>query len=193
MSKTPQKLLWMDLEMTGLEPEEDRIIEVAAIVTDFEFKEVGSYEAIIKQPPSVLERMKNAAWYDWSSGNRKVMGSVYEMHTQSGLLEKIASEGRDELEIEQELIDFGTKHFDTAICLAGNSIHQDRRFIRRWWPRFEEILHYRMLDVTSFKIFMQGKHKIRFNHPDSHRAIEGIRGSIKELEYYLKKLQSKTE
>lgn len=182
--------MWLDLEMTGLEPDQDRIIEVAAIVTDFDFKELGQFEAIVSQPQAVLDRMKQGDWYDWSSGQRKVMGSVYDMHTQSGLLDKIHTSGRDEAQVEQDLIEFCAEHFDKAIYLAGNSIHQDRRFIRQWWPKLEAKLHYRMLDVTSFKIFMQGKHNVRFNHPDSHRAIEGIRGSIEELKYYLRKLSS---
>lgn len=192
MKSVPDKLLWLDLEMTGLDPEEDRILEVAAIVTDFDFEESGRFEAIVKQPVDKLERMKQGKWYDWSSGQRVVVGTVYDMAKENGLLDKIDSDGQDEKIVEQQLLDFIDKHFTSAVYLAGNSIHQDRRFIRRWLPRVEEKLHYRMIDVSSFKVLMQGKYKVNFKHPDSHRAIDGITGSIAELQYYLRKLQNES-
>lgn len=189
MRVLPKQLLWIDLEMTGLEPEKDRIIEVGAVVTDFDFDEIASYEALIKQPVRVMNRMKKSHWYDWSSGQRKVRGTVYDMHKSNGLLDRIASEGKPESEVEQELLDLVASHFEGAVYLAGNSIHQDRRFIRNWWPELEDKLHYRMLDVSSFKVYMQGRFQLDFHQPDSHRALEGIRGSIKELKYYTKKIK----
>lgn len=188
MYKLPDKLLWLDLEMTGLDPDSDRILEVGAIVTDFELREIEHYEALIKQPERVLDRMKSGDWYNWSSGVRKRMGTVYDMHAQNGLLERVRQDGRREKDVEAELIELVSKHFDSAVYLAGNSIHQDRRFILRWWPKFEAKLHYRMVDVSSFKVFLQGRYGLEYHHPDTHRALDGIRGSISELSYYLKQM-----
>lgn len=167
----PSKLLWVDLEMTGLDPDKDVIIEVACEVTDFEFKTLASYEAVIKHPNETLEHMN-----DWS----KIQ------HKQSGLIERIKNEGRDEKEVVHELVGFIKAQFahEPAI-LAGNSIHNDRKFIQRWWPEVEELLHYRMLDVSSFKILMQAKYKINFTKKDIHRAFDDIQASIAELQYYL--------
>ena len=185
----PTKLLWIDLEMTGLDPIEDRILEVGVIVTDFSFEELDSYEAVIKQPQAVLNRMKKAAWYEWEGTQRVKVGTVYDMAKSNGLLDKIA-EGEDEDKVEKQLIKLVEKNFDKPAVLAGNSIHQDRRFIRQWWPDLEQKLHYRMLDVTSFKIWMQGSRGQEFQKPDAHRALEDIRGSIGELKHYLNRLQS---
>lgn len=169
----PTKLLWMDLEMTGLEPETDRILEVAIIITDFDFKEVDTYEAVIHQDDEVLNNMNQ-----WAKDNLVA----------NGLVEKIKSSGKDENEVAADIVKLLNKHFDEPVILAGNSIHQDRRFIRKWWPEVDEKLHYRMLDVSSFKILMQGKYGFDFKKPDEHRALEDIRGSMQELQYYLKKL-----
>ncbi len=169
----PTKLLWVDLEMTGLEPDKDRILEVAVIITDFNFKELATYEAVIRQDDSVLKNMS-----EWANKNL----------VDNGLIEKIKTSGKDEREVVGELLKVLSNNFDEPAVLAGNSIHQDRRFIRKWWPDVEEKLHYRMLDVTSFKVLMQGKYKFDFKKPDEHRALEDIRGSIQELQYYLKKL-----
>ncbi|HEX9594624.1 MAG TPA: oligoribonuclease [Candidatus Saccharimonadales bacterium] len=189
MKVLPTKLLWIDLEMTGLDPEKDRILEVGAIVTSFDFNEEASYEAVVRQPERILSRMKKSPLYDWSSGRRKVQSTVYEMHKANGLLDKITEEGKAEKQVEQELLDLVDSHFTGAVYLAGNSIHQDRRFIRKWWPNLEDKLHYRMLDVSSFKVYMQGRSQLDYHQPDSHRALEGIRGSIKELKYYTKKIK----
>lgn len=183
----PSKLLWMDLEMTGLNPRTDRILEVGVIITDFDFNELDSYEAVIYQEESVLEMMKKADWYEYTNGRRKKVGTVYDMATQNGLLDKIRS-GRKEKEVEKDIVKLINKNFDQLAILAGNSIHQDRRFIREWWPDVEKQLHYRMLDVSSFKVFMQGRFGQEFKKPDQHRALEDIRGSIQELGYYLRKM-----
>ena len=86
---------------------------------------------------------------------------------------------------------FIDKHFDTSkpVLLAGNSIHQDRRFIANEWSRVETKLHYRMLDVSAWKVVFEGKYKKRFSKPENHRALDDIRGSIQELEYYIKKIK----
>lgn len=193
MSKSsfPSKLLWMDLEMTGLDPQEDRIVEVGVIITDFTFKELDTFTAVVKQDDATLGRMKSAAWYEWNGGTRTKIGTVYDMAQKNGLLDKVA-QGQDESAVEQQIMELVHKHFNQPAILAGNSIHQDRRFIRVWWQRLEAILHYRMLDVTAFKIWMQGARAQEYQSEDKHRALDDIRGSIKELQYYLDKL-SKTK
>ena len=92
--------------------------------------------------------------------------------------------------MENDLIALVEEHFggEPAI-LAGNSIHNDRKFIERWWPGFDLRLHYRMLDVSSFKIWMQGKNHMEYTKKDVHRAFDDIQASIAELQYYLEKLK----
>lgn len=194
MSKNnfPEKLLWMDLEMTGLEPDGDRILEVGIIITDFEFNELDTYEAVVFQEPEILERMKSADWYEYADGKRTKVGTVYDMASKNGLVDRVET-GKPEGEVEEDVARLIRKHFDGLAILAGSSIHQDRRFIRNWWPEVEKLLHYRMLDVTAYKILMQGKYGVEFMKPDEHRALGDIRGSIQELQYYLKKLPNYLE
>lgn len=172
----PEKLLWIDLEMTGLEPDKDVILEVACEVTDFDFKTLASYEALIKQPKRKLKHMN-----DWSA----------KQHTASGLTERVKKEGRPEKDVVHELVGFIKAQFaDKPAVLAGNSIHNDRGFIRAHWPEVEQLLHYRMLDVSSFKILMQGKYKTDFAKKDVHRAFDDIQASIAELQHYLNALKN---
>lgn len=171
MTKYPS-LLWVDLEMTGLEPATDRILEVAAIATDWNFKEYGSHEAIIHQPDTVLDTMQAFS---------------QRQHGASGLTEACRRSTIDESAAEAAVIAFIDQHFKAGepVVLAGNSIHQDRRFIRQYWPALEARLHYRMLDVSAWKVVFEGKYRKRFIKPEKHRALEDIRGSIEELAYYL--------
>lgn len=172
----PTKLLWVDLEMTGLDPKNDVILEIAAEVTDFEFKTLASYEAVIKQPEDRMKSMN-----EWSM----------RQHAASGLTERVKTQGREENEVVHELVGFITAQFGKEpAVLAGNSIHNDRIFIRQWWPEVEELLHYRMLDVTSLKILMQGKYGVEFRKREVHRAFDDIQASIAELQYYLKSLKN---
>ena len=170
--KLPTKLLWVDLEMTGLDTDKDVILEIAAEVTDFDFKTLASYEAVIKHHDDVLETMN-----DWSKTQ----------HGISGLTERVKTEGRDEKEVIHELIGFIRAQFgDEPAVLAGNSIHNDRAFIQHHWPEVESVLHYRMLDVSSFKILMQTKYGIDFKKKEVHRAFDDIQASIAELQHYLR-------
>lgn len=172
------KLLWVDLEMTGLDTSSDVILEVAAEVTDFDFNTLDSYAAIISQPEDKL-----AAMDEWCT----------EQHTKSGLIDRIRTEGRTESEVVKELEEFIKRNFgDEPAVLAGNSIHNDRQFIKKWWPSIDKLLHYRMLDVSSFKILMQSKHGSDFEKAGAHRAYEDIRASIDELRYYLTQLSTKS-
>ena len=179
MSKTA-KLLWMDLEMTGLHARDDLILEVAAIVTDWDFNEIAVYEGVIKNEKNLL------------TGRLEMNKVFWDANPQSrdGLLAQ-NSKGKSLEVIEEELLKFINKNFesDKPVILAGNSIHIDRRFITAQWPKLDERLHYRMLDVSAWKVVFEGKFKKKFAKPDAHRALEDIRGSIQELQYYLAKLK----
>jgi oligoribonuclease len=164
------KLLWLDMEMTGLEVEKEVPIEVAAIVTDWNFHDLGQYHAIIRQPQHYLDHMD-----DWNKKH----------HGESGLTAQIPN-GRDPGLVDQQLADLVTTHFggERAI-LAGNSINQDRLFIHKYLPRFESKLHYRMLDVTAWKIVFNGLLHQKFDKNGAHRAVDDIRESIAEFKFYL--------
>jgi oligoribonuclease len=174
------KILWMDLEMTGLDPAEDRILEVAAIATDWDFKEIATYEAVKKVGPALMKK--------------RMVGEFWEKFPQvrTALMEQNA-DGKNGRTVENELLKFIDEHFaaDQPVLLAGNSIHQDRKFIANEWPRLDKKLHYRMLDVSAWKVVFEGKYGKKFAKPEEHRAIEDIRGSIMELKYYLSKVKTR--
>lgn len=164
------RLLWIDMEMTGLDHEKEVPIEIAAIVTDFQFKELGDYHAIIKQPKSFLDAMD-----DWNKQH----------HGASGLTAAVPN-GRDPQLVEEDLLKLIAAHFPEPAVIAGNSIGQDRLFINKYFPKFAAKLHYRMLDVTAWKVIMQGRYSVRYDKRNTHRALDDIRESIAELNHYLK-------
>ena len=177
MTKTAT-LLWIDLEMTGLDPTEDRILEVAAIATDWEFNEIARYEAVKKVGSQLMKtRMVGEFWEKFSAVRDALMVQN--------------SDGKAGRTIENELLAFVDTHFDDSqkVLLAGNSIHQDRKFIENEWPRLNEALHYRMLDVSAWKVVFDGKFGKKFAKPNAHRALDDIQGSIQELQYYLEKMK----
>lgn len=165
--------------MTGLDPVEDRILEVAAIATSWDFQEIATYTAV-KQVGSNLmkKRMVGNFWDNYSDVRDALIGQ-----------NEIGKNGRV---VENELLEFIKEHFsdDKPVLLAGNSIHQDRKFIANEWTRLDARLHYRMLDVTAWKVVFEGKYKKKFAKPEEHRALEDIRGSIMELKYYLGKVKA---
>ncbi len=165
--------------MTGLDPVEDRILEVAAIATDWDFKEVAKFEAVVKVDSKLMKmRMVGDFWEKFSD-------------VREALMEQNKS-GKNSSEVEDELLKFIKDNFsdDDKVLLAGNSIHQDRKFIANEWQRLDVILHYRMLDVSAWKVVFEGKYGKKFAKPNAHRALDDIRGSIEELKYYLKKAKS---
>lgn len=182
-NKTSKKILWIDLEMTGLDPVEDRILEVAAIVTDWDFKELETYEAAVKVGPRLIEKRMH-------KGPSKDFWEKFPA-VRDALLKQNDEQGRSGRTIENELLALIEKHFDkdVSVLLGGNSIHMDRRFIINEWGRLDARLNYRMLDVSAFKVVFEGKYKKKFSKPENHRALDDIRGSIMELKYYLGKIK----
>ena len=169
--------LWMDLEMTGLDETRDHILEVAAVVTDSEFKPLRNLQRIIFQPPSVVEGMN-----DWCK----------EHHGKSGLTAAIPK-GTPLAKAEQDLLALVSTHFakDDRVVIAGNSIGNDRRFIDKYWPEFAKRLHYRMVDVSSFKEIYRERFGIKYEKKNGHRALDDINESIAELNHYLSFVQPK--
>ncbi len=170
----PTKYLWIDLEMTGLVPEQDVILEVAAEITDINLETIDNYESRIQhQKELVLKRMQENSWWKDFPENRDdfVNGLSSAKHLAA---------------VEKELVDFVDHNFgNEPAVLAGNSIQSDRAFIKQWMPELELRLHYRMLDVTSWKTVMETMYEVEFEKPEVHRAFEDIQASIAELQYYL--------
>jgi oligoribonuclease len=164
------KLLWLDMEMTGLDVTKEVPIEVGAIITAWDLKPLEEYHAIIKQPQKYLDAMD-----DWNKKH----------HGESGLVAQIP-QGKEPALVEHELMKLVEKHFNgEPAILAGNSISQDRLFIARYMPKLNALLHYRMLDVTAWKIVLQAKFNAKFDKKNPHRAVDDIKESIAEFNYYL--------
>jgi len=167
-------LIWIDLEMTGLRPEQDFIIEIATLVTDPELNILAEGPVLaIKQPDEVL-----AAMDDW---NQKY-------HGQSGLIQRVKDSSVNEAEAQQQTLEFLRGWVaERASPMCGNSICQDRRFLARYMPELESFFHYRNLDVSSVKeIARRWKPAILsgFNKQSKHIALDDIKDSIEELAYY---------
>lgn len=170
----PTKFFWVDLEMTGLIPEKDVILEVSAEVTGIDLETIDSYEARIQHSrDKVLKLMQENPWWKDFPQNRDDFVN--------GL-----SKAKPLQAVEKELVRFVDHHFkNEPAVLAGNSIHSDRAFIKKWMPELDLRLHYRMLDVTSWKLVMETAYGVVFEKPEVHRAYEDIQASIAELQYYL--------
>lgn len=166
-----RRLFWVDLEMSGLDEKVHRILEVAVVITDLEFNEVETYERIVHQAPEVL-----AAMDEWCT----------KTHGKSGLTAAVAT-GMPEGEVEKELLALIGRHFDPKerVVLCGNSVGNDKRFLDAYMPELAKRLHYRIVDVSSFKEIFKAKWGVEFKKPDNHRALEDARGSINELKTYL--------
>ena len=174
--KEKSMLLWVDLEMTGLSPVHDRILEVAAIITDWDLEEKATYTGVVKVSDEIIAK--------------RMVGEFWEKNKASydGLVAQNAN-GKPAATIEKELLDFVSEYCgDAVVYLAGNSIHQDQKFIEREWPTLNSRLHYRQLDVSAWKVYFENALNQKFLKPENHRALDDIRGSIEELKWYLKKL-----
>ncbi|MBC7693654.1 MAG: oligoribonuclease [Methylotenera sp.] len=164
-------LFWIDLEMTGLDEVSDKILEVAVIITDINLKHLEQYHRVVFQPQEVVDGMN-----DWCK----------KTHGDSGLTAAIPT-GTPLETVEKELLELIGRHYGgkDRVVLAGNSVGNDKRFIDRYMPDFAKRLHYRLIDISSFKEIYREKYNLSFAKQNSHRAVDDIVESIKELEYYL--------
>lgn len=171
------RMVWIDLEMTGLDPERNRIIEAAVLITDGNLELIAEGpNLVIHQPEDVLAEMD-----EWNQKHHKA----------SGLLPRVRASTTTEAEAEAELVAFLKEHVgEREAPLAGNSVHQDRRFLARYMPTFDAYLHYRIVDVSSVKELVSrwypAVYGARPGKRGSHRALDDIRESIKELAFYRK-------
>jgi len=174
MAQASQNLIWIDLEMTGLNPDTDLIIEIATIVTDKDLQILAQGPVIaVHQPDEAL-----AAMDDWNQKH----------HGQSGLIARVKASKIDAAEAEQRTIDFVKQWVpENTSPICGNSIGQDRRFLVRYMPKLEAYFHYRSIDVSTLKeLAARWAPEIKngFNKVSSHQALDDIIESIEELRYY---------
>ncbi|UTH73923.1 oligoribonuclease [Chromobacterium sp. IIBBL 290-4] len=174
MAQDTNNLIWLDMEMTGLHPDTDRIIEVAMIVTDSHLNVLAeSPVLVIHQPDAVLDGMD-----DWNKNT----------HGKSGLIEKVKNSTVSEAEAEQILLDFMAQYVPERVTpMCGNTIHQDRRFMARWMPKLEAYFHYRNLDVSTLKeLCKRWKPEVAKGvvKRGKHEALADILESIEEMRYY---------
>ncbi len=173
-SDNSARLVWIDLEMTGLEPRTDRIIEVATLVTDGSLNLIAEGPVIaVSQPEAALEAMD-----EWNQRT----------HGESGLVERVRKSNMDVAEAEQRTLAFLRQYVeDRASPMCGNSVHQDRRFLNRYMPELERFFHYRNLDVSTVKELARHWRPDLiggFTKKGSHQAMDDIHDSIAELRYY---------
>lgn len=174
MAQNADNLIWIDLEMTGLDPDNDLIIEIATVVTDKQLNILAEGPVIaIQQPESVL-----AAMDEWNQKH----------HGESGLIQRVRESDIDVVEAEQMTLEFLQVWLPARTSpICGNSICQDRRFLYRHMPKLEAFFHYRNLDVSTLKelVARWAPHlKDGFNKQSAHKALDDIIESIEELRYY---------
>lgn len=168
--------------MTGLNAETDVILEIAAEITDVKLETIASYEARIKHNRDTVAKLMQANnwWQDFPENRDDFLSKM--------------SKGKSLQDVEKELIELVEHHFGSEPpILAGNSIHSDRAFIKQWMPELDLRLHYRMLDVTSWKVVMQSSYGVNFEKPEVHRAYEDIQASIAELQHYLERFKENAD
>jgi oligoribonuclease len=172
------RLVWVDMEMSGLLPETDRILEIAMIVTDGDLNIVAEGPVlVVHQEDAVLDRMDA-----WNKG----------AHSKSGLIDKVKASTLTEAEVEAECLAFLKQHVKSSISpMCGNTIHQDRRFMNRYMPKLEAYFHYRNIDVSTIKELCkrwQPEVAKGFSKQQAHTALADIIESVEELRYYREKL-----
>ena len=174
MAQNPNHLIWIDMEMTGLIPDTDRIIEVALVITDSNLETIAEAPVlVVHQPDNVLDGMD--AW------NKST-------HAKSGLIDKVKASVLDDAAVEAQMLEFLKEYVPAKTSpMCGNSICQDRRFLARWMPKLEDYFHYRNVDVSTIKELakrwkpdvVQGMKK-----HNKHEALADIYESIAELRHY---------
>lgn len=177
MDNRPLRLVWVDLEMTGLDPETCVIVEIAVVITGADLAPIAELERVVWQPDEALARMDPF---------------VRAMHEKSGLDGRIRASKTSLRDAERDVMALVTTHcaFREGV-LAGNSIHQDRRFLARHMPLLEGSLHYRQVDVSSLKVLAEAWYGPRAKYAKdgkTHTALDDIRGSIAELAHYRQSL-----
>ncbi len=172
------RLVWVDMEMSGLLPETDRILEIAMIVTDGDLNIVAEGPVlVVHQEDAVLDRMDA-----WNKGT----------HSKSGLIDKVKASTLTEADVEAACLAFLKQHVKSSISpMCGNTIHQDRRFMNRYMPNLEAYFHYRNIDVSTIKELCkrwQPEVAKGFSKQQAHTALADIIESVEELRYYREKL-----
>ena len=179
MAVDPNNLIWIDMEMTGLQPDSDRVIELATLVTDPQLNVLATGPVlVVHQPNEVLEAMDS-----WNKST----------HGKTGLIERVRASTLTEAEAERAAIEFLTTHVPAASSpMCGNSICQDRRFLARWMPRLEAYFHYRNVDVSTLKeLVRRWKPDLKsFSKEGKHEALADILESIEELKFYRKSVMT---
>ena len=174
MPQDASRLIWIDLEMTGLKPDSDRIIEVALVVTD------AMLETVAEAPVWVVHQSDGAlaAMDSWNQS----------MHGRSGLIDKVKASASSEESVEQAALEFLREHVPPGVSpMCGNSICQDRRFLARYMPALEEYFHYRNLDVSTLKeLCKRWRPEVArgFVKDTKHTALADVYESLDELKYY---------
>ena len=174
MALNPDHLIWVDMEMSGLNPDTDKVLEVAIVVTDTHLNTVAEAPVlVVHQNDAVLDAMDT-----WNKA----------AHAKSGLIERVKASPLVEADVENRMVEFMRQHVPPGVSpLCGNSVHQDRRFMVRYMPRLEAYFHYRNLDVSTLKELMKRWKPglaAGFAKHGKHEALADIHESIEELKYY---------
>jgi oligoribonuclease len=174
MPQDQNNLIWIDMEMSGLQPDSDRILEVALVITDSQLNTIAEAPVlVVHQSDAVLDGMDS-----WNKGT----------HGKSGLIDKVKASTLDEASVEAEMIAFLQLHVPNRVSpMCGNSICQDRRFLARYMPKLEDYFHYRNLDVSTLKeLAKRWKPDAvkNFTKNSKHEALSDIYDSIAEMQHY---------
>jgi len=172
--KSKKHLVWIDCEMTGLDPAHDILLEIATIITNYDLE-------IIARGPVIAIHATEARLKKMDRWNQRT-------HKHSGLLERVRDEGMSVAEAEKKTLNFVKRYcYVKSAPLCGNSISQDRRFLSKYMPALDEYLHYRIVDVSSIKVMVKEWYGDKYPGPakkETHRALDDIEESIAELAYY---------
>lgn len=174
MAQDQNALVWLDMEMTGLDPDNDRVLEIAMVITNSNLETIAESAVwVVHQPDEVLDRMD-----DWNKNT----------HGKSGLIAKVKSSALADADVEAQSLEFLKRHVPQGKSpMCGNSICQDRRFMARWMPKLEAYFHYRNLDVSTLKeLCKRWKPEVAkgVTKHGKHEALADIHESIEELKYY---------